>query len=110
IGKPIAQFDRIDGISGYSEKTVDGVAYYLGNETGITHTWTDTTVTNGQQYYYAITAYDYGSPEDVPEELAFYPSENSITVSQTPRGGLILPSNAVSVRPNPRVPGYLGAT
>ena len=36
-------------------QAVEGVAYYLGNDTGITHTWTDTTVTNGQQYYYAVT-------------------------------------------------------
>ena len=46
---------------GYSTQTVEGVAYYLGNDTGITHTWTDTTVTNGQEYYYAVCAYDYGS-------------------------------------------------
>ena len=32
-------------------------------DTGITHTWTDYSVTNGQQYYYAVTAYDFGSDE-----------------------------------------------
>ena len=42
-------------------RTVEGVAYWLGDDTGITHTWTDTTVTNGQEYYYAVTAYDFGS-------------------------------------------------
>ncbi len=109
-GKPIIQFDLKDGRQGYSKKTVDGVAYFLGNETGITHTWTDTSAVNGQQYYYAVTSYDYGSPDGVPDSLAFYPSENSISVSRTPRGGLILPPNAVAVRPNPMVPGFVGAT
>ena len=35
-GKPIAQFDLVDGRSGFSRKTVEGVAYYLGDDTGIT--------------------------------------------------------------------------
>lgn len=103
-GRPIAQFDLENGITGYSSITIEGVAFYLGEDTGITHTWTDTTVTNGQHYYYAITAYDYGS-----EEHGFYPSENSISVSRTARGGVIMPQNAVSVRPNPKVAGYLTA-
>jgi hypothetical protein len=104
-GRPIAQFDLIDDRSGYSQRTVDGVSYWLGDETGLTHAWTDTTVVNGQEYYYAVTAYDYGY-EPGPDSLAFYPSENAITVSRTPRGGLILPKNAVRVRPNPKVAGF----
>src|SRR5690606_29420789 len=44
------------------------------------------------------------------EEFNFYPSENAITISRTPRGGTILPRNAVEVRPNPQVPGYVPAT
>ena len=100
-GKPVAQFDLIDGIYGFSKTTVEGVGYFLGNETGITHTFTDSTVTNGQLYYYAVTAYDTGS-----DSLVIYPSENSITVSQTLRGGIILPKNIVQVRPNPPVMGY----
>ena len=106
-GKPIAQFDLVDERSGFSDQVVEGVAYYLGTESGITHTWTDNSVTNGQQYYYAVTAYDYGSDPD--DRFNFYPSENAITPSRTPRGGLILPPNVVSVRPNPRVLGYVPA-
>ena len=107
-GRPIAQFDLVDERAGFSQRTVDGVAYWLGDETGVTHAWTDTTVVNGQEYYYAVTAYDFGY-EPGPDSLAFYPSENAITVSRTPRGGLILPKNAVRVRPNPRAPGYVRA-
>ena len=100
-GRPLVQYDLENGITGYSSITIEGVAFYLGEDTGITHTFIDTTVTNGQQYYYAVTAYDYGS-----EEHGFYPSENSISVSRTARGGVILPQNVVSVRPNPKVVGY----
>jgi hypothetical protein len=105
-GAPIAQFDLIDGISGFSEQVEEGVAYFLGTDSGITHTWTDHSVTNGQLYYYAVTAYDFGSASP---RFQFYPSENAITASRTPRGGLVLPANIVAVRPDTRVAGYVGA-
>ncbi len=107
-GKPSAQFDLQDGVRGYSRMTVEGVSYFLGDETGITHTWTDTTVTNGQQYFYAVCAYDFGL-DTGQDSTSFYPSENAIAVSRTPRGGIILPKNVVMVRPNPRLPGYVAA-
>jgi hypothetical protein len=107
-GKPIAQFDLKDGRYGYTETTVEGIAYYLGNESGITHTWRDTSVVNGQEYYYAVCSYDYGPTIKLQSQQVFtyYPSENSISVSRTPRGGTILPKNVVAVRPNPKVLGY----
>jgi hypothetical protein len=107
-GRPIAQFDLKDGIGGYSETTVEGVAYYLGNESGITHTFRDETVVNGQQYYYAVCPYDYGPSIRLQNQNVFtyYPSESAITVSRTPRGGTILPKNVVLVRPNPKTLGY----
>ncbi len=103
-GEPIVQFDLANGRTGFSQQVVEGVAYYLGNDSGIRHTWTDDSVTNGQQYYYAVTAYDHGS-----DTQNFFPSENAIAVSRTPRGGLILASNVVAVRPNPRVLGFVPA-
>lgn len=108
-GKPIAQFDLIDGKQGYTEKTVEGVAYYLGNESGLTHTWRDTTAVNGQLYYYAVTSYDYG-PTIPGGGFTYYPSESPISVSRTLRGGLILPTNVVAVRPNPKAPGFIRAS
>jgi len=104
-GRPIAQFDLIDGIHGFSNQVVEGVAYYLGNDSGIRHTFRDTSVVNGQRYFYAVTAYDFGS-----ESPSFYPSENAITVSTTLRGGTILPQNVVEVRPEPKVRGFERAT
>jgi len=100
-GKPIAQFDLINNIAGFSKTTVEGVAYFLGNDDGITHTYKDTTVVNGQKYYYAICGYDRGV-----DSIDIYPSENAIAVSQTLRGGIVLPKNVVEVTPNPPVDGY----
>ncbi len=94
-GKALVEFDVKDGILGFSRTTVEGVAYYLGTDNGLAHSFTDTSVTNGQTYYYAVAAYDKGS-----DSLVIYPSENAITVSQTLRGGTILPKNVVSVIPN----------
>lgn len=104
-GRPIAQFDLENGVSGFSQTTVEGVAYFLGEDTGLKHTFTDTDVDNGQLYYYAITAYDTGA-----DSIEIYPSENAIAVSQTLRGGTILPPNVVSVRPNPPARGYQSAS
>jgi hypothetical protein len=103
-GYPIAQFDLVNNIYGYSQTTVNGIAYFLGGETGLTHTYKDTTVNNGQRYYYAVCSYDRGV-----DSIQIYPSENAITISQSLRGGTILPSNAVEVYPNPPVVGYTGA-
>lgn len=104
-GKPIAQFDLKNGIKGFSNQTVEGVAFYLGDDTGIRHSFVDTNVVNGQLYYYAVTSYDHGS-----DSLGFYPSESAISVSRTLRGGVILPQNVVEVRPEPKVPGYIPAS
>jgi hypothetical protein len=103
-GKPIAQFDVDNDFAGYSDLAIEGVQYYLGANSGLTHTWTDNSAVNGQQYYYAVTAYDRGS-----QAFNFYPSENAIAPSRTPRGGLVLPTNVVAVRPEPRVLGYMPA-
>ncbi|MCC6396171.1 MAG: hypothetical protein IT282_04070 [Bacteroidetes bacterium] len=104
-GRPIAQFDLKNDIKGFSHQVIEGVAYDLGTDSGLKHTYTDTLVNNGQEYFYAVCAYDRGS-----DSLGFYPSENAIPVSRTPRGGVVLPPNVVQVRPEPRVPGFIGAT
>ena len=107
--KPITQFDLIDGRRGFSEQVEEGVSFWLGSDTGIQHTWTDYGVTNGQQYFYAVTAYDFGSDSEDPQKR-FFPSENKYTGSLTLKAGLVLPPNVVAVRPNPRVAGHSGGT
>ena len=55
---PLAQFDLIDSIEG-----VDPAFPYqsLGDETGLKHTFVDTTVYNGIEYWYCVAAYDQGN-------------------------------------------------
>jgi hypothetical protein len=105
FGTVLAQYDVNNSYVNYSQQNVDGVSYYLGSNTGLTHTFTDSTVKNGFTYYYAVVAYDHGD-----NDLGYYPSENSITISRTARGGTILPKNVVQVIPNPRALGYTDAT
>jgi len=54
--EPIAQFDFVDEIKGNDPISND----YLGNNSGIKHTFVDTSVINGIEYWYAVTAYDKG--------------------------------------------------
>ena len=74
--KPIAQFDLKDGIKGFSEVPYNGLLFDLGDDTGLQHSWVDTSVQNGQKYYYAIRAYDRGFPP-----LQITPSESNIRIS-----------------------------
>jgi hypothetical protein len=104
-GKPLAVYDLDDGIFDYSNVSVEGLQFFLGNDTGIRHTFKDTTAINGQRYFYAVTAYDRGI-----EQLNIYPSESAISVNQTLRGGIILPKNVVIVYPNAQAPGYRPGT
>ncbi len=108
-GNPLAQFDLKDGISGYSNVTVNGLAYNLGSETGLVHSFRDTTVTNGQEYFYAVTSYDFGATiiqGQTGQAFTFYPAENSMSVTRTLLGGVVLPKNVVEVTPEPKVLGY----
>jgi hypothetical protein len=58
---PVAQFDLDNDYSGYFPIEDRGIMYPLGENTGITHSFADTTVTNGIRYYYAVVSYDHGS-------------------------------------------------
>ena len=58
--QPIAQFDLVDGITGLAPIDVNGAKFYLGDDSGLQHSFIDTTVQNGQTYYYAVCSYDQG--------------------------------------------------
>ena len=75
---PIFQCDLIDDIQGFTDfGLVNGMAYNLGYDTGITHVFRDNTVQNGRTYYYAVVAYDYGAPDIGP---GISPSENNVVI------------------------------
>ncbi len=101
---PIVQFDKDDGIEGVyatADPRVRGVAYNLGSDTGLQYSFVDNDVDNGQRYYYALTAYDSGSPD-------FYPAENDIPVSVREDGVVVTGPNVVEVMPNAGAIGFQG--
>jgi hypothetical protein len=98
-------FDLVNGILDFSSISVAGVQFYYGTDSGVRHSYKDTTVVNGQRYFYAVTSFDRGI-----EQLNIYPSESAISVNQTLRGGIILPKNVVIVYPNNQAPGYKPGT
>jgi hypothetical protein len=104
-GRTLGVFDLVNGILDYSGTSVEGVQYFLGNDSGVKHTFKDTTAVNGQRYFYAVTSYDRGI-----DQLNIYPSESAISVNQTLRGGIILPKNVIIVYPNAQAPGYKPGT
>jgi hypothetical protein len=101
--KPIAQFDLADGITGLSPGVINGVQYYLGDDTGLEHEWVDSTVVNGQRYFYAITSYDFGDAADLVS-----PTECNKSILLDPTTGDVLSksSNVVVVTPNAPSAGY----
>lgn len=102
--EPVAQFDLNNDIEGFFPGDLDrvnGAAFYLGKNTGLRHSWTDSLVTNGQRYFYAVVSYDRG---DVEKNI--YPAECSKTILEL-NNRLTFDANTVQVTPNARVAGYI---
>ena len=93
--EPLAQFDLVDEYKGFAEIPVEGVHFYLGDNTGLRHSFVDTTAKNGFTYYYAVTAYDHGDPfNGIP------PTETSRAIALGPTGEVqSIGSNVAIVRP-----------
>ena len=83
-----------------------GLHYYLGDNTGLVHSFVDSNnVINGQTYYYAVVAYDHGDSLGIP------PSETSKKITVDPiTGSEILDINTVKVVAGPRAAGYIPPT
>lgn len=103
---PIAQYDKIDTVSGFFPTGLNGVQFYLGDETGLVHTYVDTTVENGFTYFYAVTAYDKGITVENEPEKNILPSETSKFATITSAGEIEVAQNVVVVTPEAPVAGY----
>ncbi|MEX0601785.1 MAG: hypothetical protein WD295_00495, partial [Bacteroidota bacterium] len=100
---PIAQYDLANGIVGYDSVGFDGVHFYLGSDTGLRHSFVDSSVQNGFSYYYAITSYDFGY---VPGKII--PAECDIRISLNPDGSVKSTGrNVVKVKPEAPAAGYV---
>jgi hypothetical protein len=122
---PMAQYDKIDSISGYYKTLPEYAWYYLGDESGLPRLWVvdvdtlqffkrgdsvrlflDDKVTDGLRYRYYVAAYDTGNGiigplENTPATTA-KPGNNTVEV--VPHAPVSTSSlDAVRVVPNPYV-------
>lgn len=104
--KPIAQFDLRDSIFGPDPVGVNGASFWRGSETGLTHSYVDSNVVNGEKYYYAIVSYDMGDPARGTKGLT--PSECTKIISEDFSGTLkFVDINCAVVVPNAPAAGYI---
>ena len=106
--EPIAQFDLDNEYQGYFRAGPDlfqqgrGASFYLGNNSGLQHTFVDSSVENGRRYFYALVAYDRGD-----ESKDIYPKENDKRIDIQPNGEIRTFQNTAVVIPNAPVTGYV---
>ena len=106
--RPLAQFDVRNGIKGYFRanpelfQSASGFSFYLGDDSGILHSYVDREVENGRRYFYALVGYDRGD-----ESVGIFPAENSKFVTILPTGEIITDQNVALVTPNARTAGYV---
>jgi len=109
--KFLEQFDLINDYSGpfYPSEDLfeqsDGYTFYLGDNSGLQHSYTDYDVLNGRTYYYAVVAYDRGE-----SDADIFPSENTKFIAISPTGEIALDDNTVMIVPGPTPPGYTSST
>ncbi len=67
---PLARCDLNNGIAGFENIYP---FQYLGDDSGLYHTWTDTSITNGVTYWYSVCSYDHGIQADGKLNPMHYP-------------------------------------
>jgi len=107
--EPVAQFDLKDGLRGTDKVGLpNGAHFYLGDDTGLAHSWTDTSVVNGQIYYYAVVSYDAGDPNLGTGGLP--PSQSTSTIEKDAFGNFAADVNTAIVMPGAPSAGYRSPT
>ena len=103
--KPIAQFDVKDSISGSDPVGINGAHFWMGNNSGLQHSFIDTNVVNGTTYYYACVAYDMGDPKYGTTGLT--PTETPKIIQSDVGGNIIFTDiNCAVMIPNASAAGY----
>jgi len=101
--KPIARFDLKNSIHGpHKIETTTGIHYYQGDNTGLSHSFVDSGLVNGQRYFYAVVSYDRG------DSLKIAPSECTKSFFEDPpnSGNYVPDVNTAIVVPQAPVAGY----
>ncbi len=106
---PIAQYDLVDEFSGLAPIGINGAYFYLGSNSGLQHSFVDSTVQNGQTYYYAVTAYDAGftTTTITGELVGIPPSETTSTIKVDINGIAKTDINTAVVTPHAPAAGYV---
>ncbi|HTY57598.1 MAG TPA: hypothetical protein VMF59_02230, partial [Bacteroidota bacterium] len=107
--QPIAQFDLVDGVVGLHPIDVNGAHFYLGNDSGLQHSFIDTTVQNGQKYYYAVCSYDQGftTTTVTGQFIGIPPSECTSIIKVDINGTAKTDVNTAIVIPHAASAGYV---
>jgi len=107
--KPIARFDLADGVKGLHPIDVNGALFNLGDDSGIRHSYVDTTVQNGQTYYYAVVAYDQGfTTITIEGEMeGIPPSETTSILRKDINGTITTDINTAVITPRAPSAGYI---
>lgn len=104
--KPIAQFDLRDSIFGPDPIGINGARFWRGSETGLQHSFVDTTVLNGVRYYYAVVSYDMGDPNK--GKIGLQPTECPKIITEDATGVLkFIDINCAIVTPTAAAAGYV---
>ncbi|MEN9839910.1 MAG: hypothetical protein RL177_1389 [Bacteroidota bacterium] len=125
---PRAQYDRVNDIAGYHPKALEGLRFWLGEDSGISRVFEDSNLVNGRTYYYAVVAYTHGDAvsdffipiqfdpngDPLPPRFpnAYFvvrPKESPIDVTIANDGSVTLGPNVVAVTPQAFAPGYIPA-
>ncbi len=121
LWKPVAQFDRKNGLQGPHPIQIgeSGAVYNTGNDTGLQYYYVDKGLDNGRRYYYAIVSYDTGYDTDFfqrgiaeRDKLAPISPSESAKIIQTDLVGnvIFLDRNTASVVPNAPASGYVAGS
>ncbi|NUQ82647.1 MAG: hypothetical protein HUU10_13620 [Bacteroidetes bacterium] len=107
--KPIAQFDKVDGIIGPDPVGINGAAFWRGDDTGLQHSYIDNDVINGRTYYYAVVSYDEGFYNDTVD-IKLQPAECTKIITTDLVGTIqFIDQNCAVVTPNAPAAGYVPA-
>lgn len=107
--KPLEQYDLIDSVSGPDPVGINGARFWRGSNTGLRHSYVDTTVKNGIRYYYAVVSYSKGDP--VRGTKGLQPTECTKIITQDFAGTIkFIDINCAVATPNAPVAGYTPPT
>jgi hypothetical protein len=106
---PIAIFDLVDNVKGLHPIDIQGAKFNLGNDSGLRHSFVDSTVTNGQTYYYAVCSYDQGFVQTniAGQTLGIPPSETTSIIKVDINGNYKTDVNTAVVNPHAPGAGYI---